>query len=111
MAPGARELGTEAGSDPDGRPETAEDRAEQALAALDLVCQDHPLDCEAHFWPELHPDAQVPAVVDRFVTAQVQELRTLGFIVRWEPGARQIEIERGNTLTFRGDPQSDPPAP
>lgn len=92
---------------PQQAPDTDEQRAERVLATLNEYCAGHDQACLAHFSSEA-PSVQVPDHEWRFIQSQEQELRTLGFIVRWDPGTGRAEIDRGNTLTFRGDVQSDP---
>jgi hypothetical protein len=88
-------------------PESAETRAERALGTLNEYCARHGDACIASLRSEA-PAVQVPEQEWRFVSSQVQELRSLGFIVRWDPGSRRAEIAPGNTLSHRGDPASDP---
>lgn len=92
---------------PPSLPETDEERAQRVLGTLNEYCAGHQAACLATFESEA-PPVQVPDHEWRSIRNQQQELRSLGFIVRWDPGTGRAEIHRGNTPTFRGDIQSDP---
>jgi hypothetical protein len=92
------------------RPETARDRAVAVMDELGRFCAAESDECESQpLRPARYPNVQVPEATRRFVTDNEQELRSLGFQLRWDPGSRRYEIERGNTTFRRGDLQSDPP--
>lgn len=89
-------------------PVTPEDRAAEALADLEDFCASRTAECAAHARPSVYPSTDVPVTTAERIDARTQELRTLGFMVRWEPGANRYEIVRGNSPTWSGDPASDP---
>lgn len=89
-------------------PEDDRDRAEAVLGELRAFCAGHQDACGAAARPGAYPEAEVSEVDRRFVDDRQQELRTLGVMVRWDPGTRRFEIERGNTPTFGGDLREDP---
>ncbi len=91
------------------RPETAEDRVQSALADLDRFCGERGEECAAYAEPRRYPNVQVPENTRRYVNDRQQEVRTLGFEIRWDPGTSRYDIVAGNSPTFRGDPRSDPP--
>lgn len=97
-----------AGSDPAAGPEDDRDRADAVLAELRAFCTGHGDECGAAARPDVYPNVEVSEVDRRFVDDHRQELRTLGFVVRWDEEARRFEVDRGNTPTFRGDLRDDP---
>lgn len=89
-------------------PETPEARAQEVVDRIAAYCAEYGEECVAYFQPDIYPNVEVPATVRYFVTSREQEVRSLGFEVRWDPGTSRFEIERGNTLTYNFN--QDPPS-
>lgn len=88
---------------PQTAPESPTGRAEGVLATLDPCARP----CLTESVSEA-PALQVPEYQRRYPQYLDQEVGSLGFTVRWDPGTDRAEIVAGNTLTPRGDVLSDP---
>lgn len=81
---------------------TPEARAERALDRIAHACEDES-GCATYVQDDIYPNVQVSSVERYFVTSLPQEVRSVGFQLRFDPGGDRLEIERGNTLAYRFD--------
>lgn len=88
-------------------PVTPEALAESALERIASDCEDR-RGCATYLERDIYPEVAVSSVERNFVTSLHQEVRSVGILLRFEPGGRTLELERGNTLTYRA--LDDPPS-
>jgi hypothetical protein len=70
-----------------------------------VFCDGRPEECTAYDSTRVPSNQRRRTVSDRD-----QEVRSLGFTLRWDPGTSggESRIEAGNSPTYNGDPRSDP---
>jgi hypothetical protein len=103
IAGSAPRASTDAGFDPEVGPQTPEDRAELVLDTTARACERDAPECAERERVEPHlplPDAELPASQRYYVATLPQQVMSVGFELRWDPGTRRYEIERGNTLGY-----------
>lgn len=106
-------MATAAGSDPAAGPQTAEDRAEAVLDTTAYDCETAGEACAARervtHYP--NPDVQVPASQRYFPATLPQEIASVGFEARFDPGTGRYELDRGNTLAYPSNQDPDGAVP
>lgn len=91
-------------------PASPEARAEAAVERIAADCQVQGRACVTYTQDNIYPPIQEPSTERYFVTSQPQEVRSLGFQLRYDWGGNDLDVERGNTLTwnFNQDPPGRP---
>jgi hypothetical protein len=87
---------------------TPEARARLALSELEAFCGPRADECGAYEHPDTYPELDVPRTTAEFIDARTQQIRSLGFIARWDPGTDRYELGPGNSPSWNGDLSSDP---
>lgn len=80
-----------------------EARAVDNVERIAHSCAERGPACASYYIDDPYPDLQVPAAQRYFPTSLPQEVRSLGFQLRFDWGGDELEIERGNTLTYNFD--------
>ena len=88
-------------------PASPEERAQVAVDRIVADCEVQGRACVSYVQDDIYPPIQIPSTDRYFVTSQPQEVRSLGFQLRYDWGGYDLDVERGNTLTW--DFNQDPP--
>lgn len=92
-------------------PASPEARAQVALDRIAADCEVQGRRCVTYMQEDIYPPIQIPSTDRYFVTSQPQEVRSLGFQLRFDWGGYGLDLERGNTLAYNFNQDPGGPGP